>query len=149
MIISGSTAVPAPRERLWAVLSDPVRLAEALPGVDEISVADERHFSAVAHPITALGETRVAMDFEIVEQRPSEHVRIVGSGSSGENCIELSVALDLADDDGATAATWSADVQLRGVLRSLLQRGLGSLFTEQVDAVLTAGGLISEDGRGS
>jgi hypothetical protein len=30
------------------------------------------------------------------------------------------------------------------VLRSLLQRGLGSLFTAQVEAVLAAGALLSE-----
>jgi carbon monoxide dehydrogenase subunit G len=81
------------------------------------------------------------MDFEIVEQRPSEHVRISGLGSAGENQLQLSIALDLAPDDEGTVASWSADVQLRGVLRSLLQRGLGSLFNEQVEAVLTAGAL--------
>jgi carbon monoxide dehydrogenase subunit G len=127
-----------------AVLSDPARLAETLPGVGDVTIEDECHFSAVAHPITAVGETRVAMDFEIVEQRPSEHVRISGLGSAGENQLQPSIALDLAPDDEGTVASWSADVQLRGVLRSLLQRGLGSLFNEQVEAVLTAGALLSE-----
>ena len=61
MIVSGSRIVAAPRDALWAVLSDPARLAETL----------------------------------------------------------------------------------RGVLRSLLQRGLGSLFNEQVEAVLAAGALLS------
>ena len=45
---------------------------------------------------------------------------------------------------GTVDASWSADVQLRGVLRSLLQRGIGSLFNEQVEAVLAAGALLSE-----
>jgi hypothetical protein len=144
MIVSGSQIVAAPRDALWAVLSDPARLAEALPGVGDVSVEDERHFSAVAHPITALGETRLAMQFEIVEQRPSEYVRISGLGSPGENQLQLSIDLDLASDGEQTVASWSADVQLRGVLRSLLQRGLGSLFNEQVEAVLAAGALLSE-----
>jgi hypothetical protein len=144
MIVSGSQIVAAPRDALWAVLSDPARLAEALPGVGDVSVEDECHFSAVAHPITALGETRLAMQFEIVEQRPSEYVRISGLGSPGENQLQLSIDLDLASDGEQTVASWSADVQLRGVLRSLLQRGLGSLFNEQVEAVLAAGALLSE-----
>jgi carbon monoxide dehydrogenase subunit G len=93
--------------------------------------------------LAALGETRLAMDFEIVEQRPSEYVRISGLGSPGENQL-LSIELDLASDGEQTVASWSADVQLRGVLRSLLQRGPGSLFTEQVEAVLAAGALLSE-----
>ena len=95
MIVSGEMTVASPREELWAVLSDPARLAQALPGVGEVSIEDERRFSAVAHPFTALGETRVAMDFEIVEQRPGEFVRIDGSGHAGENLIAVSVALEL------------------------------------------------------
>ena len=94
--------------------------------------------------LAALGETRLAMDFEIVEPRPFEYVRISGLGSPGENQLQLSIELDLASDGEQTVASWSADVQLRGVLRSLLQRGLGSLFTEQVEAVLAAGALLSE-----
>src|ERR1039457_4522578 len=94
--------------------------------------------------LAALGETRLAMDFEIVEQRPSEYVRISGVGSPGENQLQLSIELDLGSDGEQTVASWSADVQLRGVLRSLLQRGLGSLFNEQVEAVLSAGALLSE-----
>jgi uncharacterized protein len=139
VMISGSTGVAAPRDELWAVLSDPARLAQALPGVSDVSIEDDRRFSAVARPLTALGETRVAMAFEIVEQRPPEHVRIAGSGSAGENLIELSIALDLAPDGARTAASWSAEVQVRGVLASLLQRGLGALVNEQVEAVLAAG----------
>ncbi len=148
MIVSGEMTVAAAREELWAVLSDPERLAQALPGVGEVAVEDETHFSAVAHPITALGETRVAMEFEITEARPGEFVRIAGSGSSGENLIALSIALTLASEDTDTRASWQAELFARGVLASLLQRGLGELLREQVDAVLAAGALISGAGRG-
>jgi carbon monoxide dehydrogenase subunit G len=150
MILRGQTNVAVAREELWAVLCDPGRLAQALPGVGEFSIEDEHHFSAVAHPVTALGETRVAMEFEIAEQRPGEHVRIVGSGHSGENLLELSIELELAPDgDGGTAASWRAELGLRGVLSSLLQRAAGELLREQVEAVLATGGRLSEAGRGS
>jgi carbon monoxide dehydrogenase subunit G len=147
MIVSGEMTVAAAREELWAVLSDPERLAQSLPGVGDVGVEDDTHFSAVAHPITALGETRVAMEFEITEARPGEFVRIAGSGSSGENLIALSIALTLASEGAGTRASWQAELFARGVLASLLQRGLGELLREQVDAVLAAGALISGAGR--
>jgi carbon monoxide dehydrogenase subunit G len=144
MIFSGQLEVPAPRAQLWAILRDPARLAQALPGVNEVSIADERHFSAVARPLTALGETRVSMEFEVAEQREGEFVRIVGAGRSGENLISVDVSLSLSGDGEATDAAWRADVALRGVLASLLQRGIGELMREQIEGVLAAGAAISE-----
>lgn len=148
MIVAGSSSVASPRERLWGVLSDPARLAGALPGVDGVSLDGERRFSALARPRTSLGETRLAMDFEIAEQRPSEYVRISGSGYAGESLLSLVIELHLADAGAQTEASWRAEVALRGVLSSLLQRSLGPLFNEQVEQVLEAGARISEGAGG-
>jgi len=144
MIVEGSASVAAPRERLWAVLSDPASLAGALPGVDAISVEDSSRFSALARPRTALGETPVAMDLEVADQRPPEHVRISGSGRAGESLLTFEIELDLAGEGDRTTAGWRAEVALSGVLGSLLQRGLGPLFNQQVEEVLAAGARISE-----
>jgi carbon monoxide dehydrogenase subunit G len=138
--VSGSSSVPAERERLWEVLSDPAGLAATLPGVDDVFVEDSTHFSARARPATALGETRIQMDFEILEERRGEYVRITGSGRAGENRVELNIELELADAaGGGTAVSWRGDLTLRGVLNSLMQRGAGTIFNEQVEAVLAAG----------
>jgi carbon monoxide dehydrogenase subunit G len=148
MIVSGEMSVAVGREELWAVLSDPQRLAQALPGVSDVTIEDEHHFSAVAHPVTALGETPVALEFEIVEVRAGEFVAIAATGSSGENLLTLSVTLELASTADGTTASWRAEVGLRGVLASLLQRGLDLLLREQVEAVLRAGAAISAADRG-
>lgn len=144
MIVEGSASVAAPCERLWAVLSDPAALAGALPRVEAVSVEDSSRFSALARPRTALGETPVAMDFEVADQRPPEHVRISGSGRAGESLVTFQLDLDLSGDGERTNAGWRAEVALTGVLGSLLQRGLGPLFNQQVEEVLAAGARISE-----
>jgi len=144
VIVVGSSIVAAGREELWDVLSDPARLAEALPGVEAVSLEDERRFSAVARPRTALGETRLAMDFEILEQRASEYVRISAGGSAGEGMVAFTIELTLEDSGAQTQVSWRADVALRGVIASLLQRSLGPLFNQQVEDVLEAGARISE-----
>ena len=146
MIARGQTIVPVARAVLWAVLSDPMLLATALPDADEISIDDDRHFSAIATPATGLGPTRVVMSFEIVEQRLNEFVRIRGIGTAGENLVDLSVALELGDAGDRTDAAWQADVHLRGVIGSLLQRGLGPIVNEQIEAVLSAAASIAAAG---
>jgi carbon monoxide dehydrogenase subunit G len=105
VIVVGSSIVAAGREELWDVLSDPARLAEALPGVEAVSLEDERRFSAVARPRTALGETRLAMDFEILEKRASEYVRISAGGSAGEGLVAFTIELTLADSGAQTQAS--------------------------------------------
>jgi len=126
-----------PAAELWAVLSDPARLGDALPHVDTVDVRDDANFSATVRVGTGLGQTPLRMEFEIADRREGEHVRIVGTGTAGENEVWMSVSLDLSsDDDGGSAASWNADVRIRGVLSSLLQRNLPAIVSDQIDGVL-------------
>jgi carbon monoxide dehydrogenase subunit G len=135
--VSGRSTVPMPAAELWAVLSDPARLGEALPHVDTVDVRDDANFSATVRVGTGLGQTPLRMEFEIADRREGEHVRIVGTGTAGENEVWMSVSLDLSsDDDGGSAASWNADVRIRGVLSSLLQRNLAAIVSDQIDGVL-------------
>jgi carbon monoxide dehydrogenase subunit G len=138
MIVSGTSTLSLAPADAWAALSDPARLGDAIPYVDGVDVGSDAAFSAVARPHTGLGDTPLRMDFEIADRREGEHVRILGSGLAGENYVELAVELDLSPDDGGTRASWTADVHVRGVLASLLQRSLPGLVTDQVNAVLAA-----------
>jgi carbon monoxide dehydrogenase subunit G len=148
MIVSGEMSVAVGREELWAVLSDPQRLAQALPGVSDVTIEDEQHFSAVAHPFTALGETPVAAIATNSPARTSTISNSSATGSAGENLLTLTLSLELASTADGTTASWRAEVGLRGVLASLLQRGLAELLREQVDAVLCAAAAISTADRG-
>ena len=137
MNVSGRSSVPMPVSELWAALSDPARLGDALPHVDTVDVHDDANFSATLRVGTGLGQTPLRMDFEIADRRDGEHVRIVGTGVAGENSMWMSVALDLSPEgDGGSAAAWTADVRLRGVLASLLQRNLAAIVRDQINGVL-------------
>jgi carbon monoxide dehydrogenase subunit G len=136
MIVSGRTSVAMPAAELWSVLSDPVRLGEALPHVDTVDVRDDANFSATLRVPTGLGQIPLRADFEIADRREGEHVRIVGSAVAGENEVWMSIELDLSSQDEGSAASWTADVRVRGVLASLVQRNLPALVTDQVNGVL-------------
>jgi carbon monoxide dehydrogenase subunit G len=138
VIVSGTSTLSLSPPEAWAALSDPARLGDAIPHVDSVDVASDGSFSAVARPVTGLGSSPLRMDFEIADRREGEHVRILGSGLAGENFVQLAVELDLSPDAGGTRASWTADVHVRGVLASLVQRSLPLLVAEQVDAVLAA-----------
>jgi hypothetical protein len=96
MIVSGRTVVPVAVPELWAALSDPARLGQALPHVDTVDVRDDGSFSAIARPRTGLGDTPLRMEFEIADRREGEHVRIVGSGLAGENTVSLNTSSSIS-----------------------------------------------------
>lgn len=139
MIVSGHAHVAAAPAQLWASLSDPRRLAEQLPEVQELEIADESHFAAVVQAPSALGASVFAMQFSISDRREAEHVRIEAHGLGGENLVELAIELALAPDAAGTEVDWTADVRVRGVLASLVQRALPAIVSEQVTELLTLG----------
>jgi carbon monoxide dehydrogenase subunit G len=135
--IEGSYRSGVGPQVLWAALSDPERLGEALPDVGLVEVHDAERFSASVRPSTNLGVTALALELRIAEQTEGERVRIVGDGSAGEHRVSFDVELRFAArDGGGSDVSWSAEVQAFGGLGSLTQRVLPMLLRDQVSIVL-------------
>lgn len=135
--IEGSYTASVAAPALWAALSDPERLGEALPDVGLVEVHDESSFSASVRPASNLGITPLKLDLRIGERAEGERVRITGEGSSGEHRVSFDVELGLRPGgEGGCEVSWSAEVLAYGVLGSLTQRVLPMLLRDQVDIVL-------------
>src|SRR3954468_9064975 len=101
---------------LWAALSDPQRLGEALPEVGPVDVASPDAFSATALPATNLGVTPLALAVRITERDEPRRVRIVGEGVGGEQKVAFDVVLTFAPvETGGCDVAWNAEVQAYGV----------------------------------
>lgn len=139
MHVEGTHQSKAPAGALWGALSDPERLAAALPDVGLVEVESPERFSAYVRPSSALGITPLQLDVRILERAEPERVRIAGDGAAGEHRVSFDVTLRLtaADADGCSVA-WAADVQAYGVLGSVTQRVLPMLLRDQVAIVLAA-----------
>jgi carbon monoxide dehydrogenase subunit G len=122
---------------LWAALSDPERLGEALPEVGPVDVASPDAFSATVLPATNLGVTPLALAVRITERDEPERVRIVGEGDGFEHRVTFDVELRFTPvDTGGCTVAWDARVQAFGGLASLTQRVLPMLLRDQIGVVL-------------
>jgi carbon monoxide dehydrogenase subunit G len=149
MHVDGSYRAAVASEELWAALSDPVRLGEALPEVGAVDVVDADRFSASVRPATNLGVTPLRLDVHIAERAAGERVRIVGDGAGGEHRVAFDVELRLTPrgSDGCEVA-WRAGVQAYGVLASLTQRVLPALLRDQVTLALRVAENHASNGSG-
>jgi carbon monoxide dehydrogenase subunit G len=146
--VEGSYRSAAPADALWDALSDPERLAAALPDVDSVEVESAERFSAYVRPRTGLGITPLQLDVRITELVEPASVRILGDGAAGEHRVSFDVRLVLGEGKTESSCTvfWTADVRAYGVLGSVTQRVLPMLLRDQVSLVLAAAEAQAREG---
>ncbi len=117
MHLEGREEIRAPRERVWAVVVDPHQVAQCVPGSPDIEVVDDRHFR-IGVPIGAgFFKTRVVVDIMLTTLDRPEHAEAEATGSAMGGAAAATATLELAEAAaGVTAATWSAEVTLSGML---------------------------------
>lgn len=138
MRVTGTDNLPFAPDEAFRRLSDVERLGEALPSVQAVNVESEDRFTAAFRPTTGLGTTPVRMTFTVTDRHAPARLRIEGDGGAADSAVHIRCEFDLASSDGGTAVSWAVDAQLLGVLRSLTQRVLPSLVSDQVADVMSA-----------
>jgi carbon monoxide dehydrogenase subunit G len=138
MRLQGSVEVALGRAELYARLSDPRRLEDALPAVLSVELDGDDRFTAHVAPATALGPTPLRLAVGISERREGEHVRLDAVGDAAEYGATIAIELDFADA-GAGAGTqvrWQGEGAFRGALSSLGQRVLPQIVERQLRQVV-------------
>ncbi|MFK4103844.1 SRPBCC domain-containing protein [Streptomyces sp. NPDC019531] len=117
--------VPVPVERLREALGDPVRVARAVPGLQQ---------DAGAEPIT--GRLKVRVGSHSITYRGTVHVSGRDDGSyavegdatetRGTGSVKLALALRLRDTDGGTTLTFDGTATADGRVTELPQDAVGS-----------------------
>jgi carbon monoxide dehydrogenase subunit G len=137
--VAGEKAFAAPRDVVWHVLNDPASMAQLMPGVESFDVADDRHWRANVKIPLGLGGLKMSINFEKLEERPSEHARLHAKGTGVGALLSMTTQFDLADaDGGGTSMRWEADVSVAGSVGAMGQRVLQPIVNQQVGQVLAA-----------
>jgi carbon monoxide dehydrogenase subunit G len=137
--LEGTRTFPASRSTVWAVLNDPRRMAELMPGVESFDVRDERHWVAKVKIPLGLGGLKMDIDFDRLEQREPEYARLAAKGRGVGALMNMETAFHLDESvDGGTAMRWEADVHIAGPVGAMGQRVLQPIVNQQVSSVLNA-----------
>jgi uncharacterized protein len=138
MKVQGTKSLEAPRERVWAVLNDPARMARLMPGVESFDVMDERRWRANVKIPLGLGGLRLSIDMEKTEEREPEFARLHAKGNGLGAILDMDTSFELSEGEGVTDMQWEADVRIAGTVASMGQRVIQPIVNQQVSNVLTA-----------
>jgi uncharacterized protein len=138
MKVQGTKSLAAPRDRVWAVLNDPARMARLMPGVESFDVMDERRWRANVKIPLGLGGLRLSIDMEKTEEREPEFARLHAKGNGLGAILDMVTSFELSEGEGVTDMQWEADVRIAGTVASMGQRVIQPIVNQQVSNVLTA-----------
>ncbi|HEX9126285.1 MAG TPA: carbon monoxide dehydrogenase subunit G [Methylomirabilota bacterium] len=137
MKIEGTHDIPAPRERVWKAFLDPVTLARAIPGCEGLDETGPGEYKAKMK----IGVAAIKGTFEgkvrLFDLEPPTRYRMALEGSGGPGFVRGEAGMELSDVDGGTRVTYSADVQVGGLIASVGQRMLGGVTKMMLEQFFT------------
>lgn len=135
MHFEGEMAVPAPKERLYAFITDPAKVISILPDVEESKVVDGDHFYVKSKLGMSYLRGTVGLNFEIMERKKDEFARVAGRGQGMQSSIDLTLDLAVEGTPDGCRGKWTADAKVGGLLASVggrILNGVAEKYVKQI-----------------
>ena len=134
MTMTGEVALPASRDKVWAMLNDPEVLKACIPGCEQLDRISESEFQAVATikvgPVKARWKGKVRLS----DLDPPNSYRISGEGEGGASGFARGGAkVSLFEQDSGTRLSYDVEAQIGGKLAQLGQRLINSAAKKTAD----------------
>jgi carbon monoxide dehydrogenase subunit G len=120
MKFAGTVDINAPRDRVWAFVTDPNQVGQCGPGVESIEVIDDSHFKATAKVGIGFISARFVVNMEFAEVNAPNDATIKAHGQAPGSAVDATAQMRLSDSAaGGTTMDWDADVNISGTLASV------------------------------
>ena len=140
MRFAGTTDIDAPRERVWAFLTDPAQVTTCAPDVQSLEIADPHHFKVVVRAGVGPIKGTFTMNVQFLELDRPKHAAVLARGQAPGSAVEMVSNMDLSEfDENHTVMEWSSDVTVSGMIQQVgarLMQGAADKITQQVFACI-------------
>ena len=127
MKLEGSSEVPTSRQKVWDAFLDPEQLRQAIPGCEKLEALGNDEYKATLK----VGVGGVKGTFEgkvrISDKKPPESYKMAVEGSGSPGFVRGETVITLTEISGGTRVSYTADLQVGGLIASVGQRMLGGV----------------------
>jgi hypothetical protein len=125
----GKVSIRAPRERVWAFLTDPEAVSRCAPGLESMEILTPgEKFRAVTSVGFGSVKVRFVNDVEWLDLDPPHAARMKAHGTAPGSAVDATTSMTLTERDGNTTdMAWAADVNVMGSVASLAARLMGGV----------------------
>ena len=122
MKIDGTHEINAPRERVYALLTDPEVLQRCIPGCESLERTEENAYAATLKAGVGMVKGTFKGNVKLEEMRQPVHYRIVVDGKGGPGFVKGTGDFDLEEQGGATLIRYAGEMQVGGTIAGIGQR---------------------------
>ncbi len=134
MKIEGSYEIPAPREQVWDAFLDPDRLRQAIPGCEKLEAVGPDEYKATLKVGVAAVRGTFEGKVKLSDKQAPDSYRMAVEGSGGPGFLRGEAVMTLVDGAaGGTTLSYTADVQIGGLIAGVGQRMLGGVSKMMAD----------------
>jgi carbon monoxide dehydrogenase subunit G len=133
MKLEGAYDVPAPRQKVYEAFLDPKQLKKAIPGCEKLEAVGEDEYKATMKVGVAAVKGTFEGKVKLFDKKPTESNRMSVEGSGGPGFVRGETAITLSDTAAGTRVSYSADVQVGGLIAGVGQRMLGGVSKMMAD----------------
>jgi carbon monoxide dehydrogenase subunit G len=119
MTFRGTVAIGAPRDVVYAFLTDPTRVTRCAPDVQKLEVVDAENFKVTARVGVGPVRATFALDVAWQELRPPESATARARGAAPGSAVNLTAVMSLTETPTGTQLDWQADVTINGTIASV------------------------------
>jgi uncharacterized protein len=120
--ISGSSALPVPRERAYAMMQDPQVLAGAMPGCESLERIGPDEYRMKMKMAMASMSGAFDGKVRISEQQPPSSFKLTVEGTGKIGFMKGEGLLTLREAGEGTEVSYEGDVQVGGTIAAVGQR---------------------------
>ena len=129
--------VPEPAEKVWAILSDPRKVAKCVPGAQITGQVDEKSYQGAISVKVGPSVTNYKGDVQIVRlDAPAHEIEILGKGQDvrgrGSASMKMTGRLRALPDGGTEVASVS-EVNIIGILAQMGSRVIAEVSNIMFD----------------
>ncbi len=133
MRLEGAYEIPVPRDTVWQAFLDPERIRQSIPGCEALEPTGEGEFKARMK----IGVAAIKGTFEgrvrIKDRVEPESYRMAVEGQGAPGFVRGEALVTLAESGTGTRVSYSADVQVGGLIAGVGQRMLGGVAKMMAD----------------
>ncbi len=133
MKLEGSYDVPVPRKKVWDAFLNPAQLKKAIPGCEKLEALGPDEYKATLKVGVAAVKGTFEGKVKLADKKPLESYRLAAEGSGGPGFVKADTLITLTEIDGGTRVSYSADVQVGGLIAGVGQRMLGGVSKMMAD----------------